>query len=307
MRRLFLIICFLPSFCYAFNFVGHITVAETAYQLAPGPLQAKLKSSGDTLYAAATPLFRRSLKPYQGVSSFSKIAFLPDTVTSDEVGVVFDRFNAALPSPLRRSRKKTSANWHYINYPFDKKNGCGGKFLNRSSNIEWALKKLIKSYKRAKDDNARALTLAFIVHLVADAHQPLHTVAMDINPARNKCESDLGGNLFCLSKLRESGKCPTKYRLHRYWDQAAYRISDRDKLSQYTADILAVAGGIDAENVSMKIKDWTAESHKLSKQVYDTPKDQWPSVSYEERAYVMSVQRMALAAVRLERLLAQLL
>jgi hypothetical protein len=117
------------------------------------------------LYAAATPLFRRSLKPYQGVSSFSKIAFLPDTVTSDEVGVVFDRFNAALPSPLRSSRKKTSANWHYINDPFDKKNGCGGKFLNRSSNIEWALKKLIKSYKSyksAKDDNARALTLAFI-------------------------------------------------------------------------------------------------------------------------------------------------
>jgi hypothetical protein len=57
----------------------------------------------------------------------------------------------------------------------------------------------------------------------------------------------------------------------------------------------------------MKIKDWTAESHKLSKQVYDTPKDQWPSVAYEESAYVISVQRMALAAVRLERLLAQLL
>lgn len=307
MRVLFLTICFLPSFCYAFNFVGHITVAETAYQLAPKPLQMKLKSSGDNLYAAATPLFRRSLKSYKGVSSFSKISFLPDTVTGDKVGEVYGRFKAAVPSPLRGSRKKTTANWHYINYPFNRKNGCGGKFLNRSSNIEWALKKLIKSYKKAKDDNAKAVTLAFIVHLVADAHQPLHTVAMDINPARNKCESDLGGNLFCLSELRESGKCPTKYRLHRYWDQAAYRISDRDKLAEYTADILAVAENIDAENVSMKIKDWTAESHKLAKQVYNTPKDQWPNVAYEEKAYEISVQRMAMAAVRLERLLAQLL
>jgi len=307
MRFIFLLACLLPSIGLAYNFVGHIAVAEAAYRLSPLMLQAKLDASGDNLYSAGTPLFRRNLKSYRGVSTFSKIAFLPDTVMTEELREVYSRFNAQTPSPLASSKKKTSANWHNINYPFDKKNSCGRRFLKRSDNIEWALKKLIKSYQKSRDENARSVTLAFIVHLVADAHQPLHTVARDIDPAKNKCTSDMGGNSFCLSNLRESGKCPRKYRLHQFWDQAAYRISDRDKLEQYTADILAVAATIDADKVSMKIKDWTSESYKLSKQVYDTPKDQWPNVAYEDMAYEVSVNRMAMAAVRLQKLVADLL
>ncbi len=70
--------------------------------------------------------------------------------------------------------------------------------------------KLLEAYRQGTQAQ-RAVVLAFIVHLLADANQPLHTMA-----ALDKaCESDAGGNGFCLQQ--KGGRCALN--LHQLWDR----------------------------------------------------------------------------------------
>ena len=60
-------------------------------------------------------------------------------------------------------------------------------------------------------DESRSIFLCWLLHLVGDLHQPLHTSTLISKQFPN---GDLGGNLFLVS-LKEGGPAVV---LHTYWD-----------------------------------------------------------------------------------------
>jgi hypothetical protein len=64
----------------------------------------------------------------------------------------------------------------------------------------------------------RALVARYLVHLVGDIHQPLHSVAL-YNQTLKK--GDAGGNLLKLQLLNGSIS-----NFHSFWDAGAYRLQN---------------------------------------------------------------------------------
>jgi hypothetical protein len=69
-----------------------------------------------------------------------------------------------------------------------------------------------------KNTAERALFARYLVHLVGDIHQPLHSVAL-FNKTFPK--GDAGGNLLKL--LLANG---TSSNFHSFWDSGAYRVQN---------------------------------------------------------------------------------
>ena len=85
--------------------------------------------------------------------------------------------------------------WHYVNMPLDKEYTDIQK--NPNGDIVTTLKKCIRVLKDPESDKSdKAFYLKFLIHLVGDIHQPLHTGMFE----------DRGGNDIKLSFLRKAYK-----------------------------------------------------------------------------------------------------
>ena len=138
----------------------------------------------------------------------------------------------------------------------------------------------------------RAEALQFVLHLVADLHQPLH------------CGSnhDAGGNNTMVTLGRR------KMNLHRLWDLEFFTFAGlNDK--QY-AEVLADQAKklTPAERAAMEqgsITDWALEAHRIARDAYDLPPDRRLDDAYltrhqpaVERQLVRAIVRLALVLNR---------
>lgn len=159
--------------------------------------------------------------------------------------------------------------WHYMDVPLSQKHGdlepwCKpvGPLNNgeeRSGCILSALRYNLNILHNDKEsDTERAKALRYLIHLVGDLHQPLHTTA----------NNDQGGNCTPIQFFSD----PKITNLHSVWDGM---IVNRDLLPQ-GASVPDVARKLDSQFVS-KLKDWTKhgidfdkwamESHELAQKV----------------------------------------
>jgi hypothetical protein len=184
-----------------------------------------------------------------------------------------------------------SASWHYINVPvgdtrFDP------KLIHRDDNVVVQLKhfrKVLADRSRPKAERQRALL--FLVHFVADIHQPLHVGD----------NSDRGGNLTQVQFFNEGTN------LHRLWDSdLIHKIGGNDS---------AWVGRINREITPATVKawsrgtvdDWADESLQVAKQAYrQAATDPRPfgsgttlGESYLKRVEPLLIEQMARASVRL--------
>ncbi len=301
MRILFLVTIFLfPLSSQAYNAVGHIIVAEVAYDLLDETQQSELdrlaniiKETGDN-----SSLYRT----FRGVSTFSKTAFLADRVATQPIGEVYASFNAALPASLKDYADKTTAAWHRA---LPSLAGCDNPMVTEE-NLETGVMRLTTAYRETKDDRARAVTLAILTALVADAHQPLRTTSTDLDHAQSSCKNDNGGLDFCIVERETDAACPAEKNLFTFWDNAAFSMNDPKKLHQYVRRVNKFAASIDAEKVSPDVSAWIADSRAMANEVYNTPVNEWPSRGYERKAQRTSAERMALAALNLKALIESL-
>jgi S1/P1 Nuclease len=131
-------------------------------------------------------------------------------------------------------------------------------------NVIQAEKNATKIVGDANADKAqRAVSLCWLLHLVGDSHQPLHSSAL-FTTHRFR-EGDHGGNFL---------EPEYSYKLHAFWDDS---ISTDEPYS--TCRILAydlqqnpelVAAGEKA-TATLDVGDWIDESHELCKQYVYTP------------------------------------
>ncbi|HET7464923.1 MAG TPA: S1/P1 nuclease [Longimicrobium sp.] len=153
----------------------------------------------------------------------------------------------------------------------------------------------------------RAIELAWIIHLVGDIHQPLHSSAR-VTPLDPN--GDRGGGLFILAPE------PHKVTLHNLWDQIVDRQEPRQGGETEDAYIRRLATAFEARfprnsfgaeiNVISPTR-WAQRSVEIAQQaVYRSPlvRGQMPDVAgYQRPALAVAEPRIALAGYRLAELL----
>ncbi len=177
------------------------------------------------------------------------------------------------PDAVARDKYERSQEWHFIDLglkPDAKRDGA----LWAADNTAFA--KLVKYYwsvKRGdKDELEPASDLEFLVHLVGDIHQPLHS-------ATNR---DRGGNcLFVTFRTRHGGTSARK-KFHGTMDSGILEdrrgVNDRNIARQLFRDSKAA---IEAEAASARahiaadpakaVRAWIEESHALAvRELYGT-------------------------------------
>jgi hypothetical protein len=154
----------------------------------------------------------------------------------------------------------------------------------------------------------RAIALAWILHLVGDIHQPLHTSAR-VTDRPDERQGDQGGNLFIL----DPG--PPVLRLHGYWDgivdQAAPRVANESNAA-YIGRLAALfmqryPRSTSAEELAPgQYEAWAREGFEATKaSVYPVTlkRGEVPGEQYRLSAFAIAQRAIARAGYRLGDLL----
>lgn len=245
--------------------------AATAILLAPAPALAWGKTGHRVIAALAdaqlSGLARAHVRELLGVESLDEAATWPDEMRSD-------------PSEFWQ---KTASPWHYVT--------LNGITYDEAPPEGDALEALARFSATLKSPHAsledKQLALRFIVHLVADLHQPLHA---------GRC-CDRGGNDV---KVKWFGR---ETNLHAVWDSA---LVDEQQLSftEYAARLQRHTS--DAEVIAwwdIDPRGWISESGQIRDSVYPAGTDAKPfpdlSYSYAYRFTPVLERRLSQAGVRL--------
>ncbi len=200
----------------------------------------------------------------------------------------------------QRQEQYHHSKWHYINYFWEQPPGSPPR--NRTDlhpETENAVERLGhfegSLADESRPDAERGIDLAWVLHLVGDIHQPLHSSAR-VTPETP--QGDQGGNLFKLT-ADES--------LHWYWDQLLNRIYIRRPGEDYIEKIARILERRYPETSQeprlhpSQYKAWAEDGYKTSKEmVYvGVQPGRMPSTSYRHKAWRTVKPRVALAGYRL--------
>lgn len=266
----------LPIASNAWNAVGHMVVAKIAYDR----LKPDVRSKVDKMVTDLS-------KEYPNITRFEQIAFWPDT--------------------LRYQKIELFSHWHYVDIAFSN-DGTPVKNLVDTDNAIWALNKLAPVVKNDRaNPYERARFLAFLVHLVGDIHQPLHTVSR-VSAAFP--DGDKGGNLF-----------PIKYKmgnvqirnLHQLWDGGVGIFESNQDHAVITELATNITAHYPIAYFGQRVKElnpenWAKEGYTIATTIiYKTAENETPLAGYITLNQQTAEQCAALAGYRLAELMNRLL
>lgn len=166
----------------------------------------------------------------------------------------------------QRSVDRGTAGWHFIDIPLGVSRGDISKYCTSacvSSAIAAQLAVLRNPNASAQD---RADALRYVIHLIGDLHQPLHTTT----------NNDLGGNClpvaFAGHDPEETSAESGSYRpnLHAVWDTGLIEQFSAGETPQQLASQLRskFQAEIPAwESAPIDVEGWVWQSHQISQQI----------------------------------------
>lgn len=208
-----------------------------------------------------------------------------------------------------RYKKYHKGTWHYDDTFWKQVNGKaealtgfeeGGEGVPRLFEAE-------KTMRDLKSSNAeKAISIAWMMHVGGDLHQPLHTSARvtELEP-----KGDQGGNLFLLSP--QGVKREDQLNLHWYWDSITGRniplkgeTCERDYIEPIAKRIMKRHPYSEVQNgLNLgKYDEWQKESFKYNPtDVFSTilKRNEMPSAKYKKNAFKIAQLQFALAGYRL--------
>ncbi len=220
--------------------------------------------------------------------------------------------NTSVWADIIRSRSHVGSryahsDWHYVNFFWEQRTPGGraidrpdvpraGELLNRLQAYSTSLSNV--SLPAAE----RAIDLAWTLHLVGDAHQPLHNSAR-ITP--QDTAGDRGGNSFTLAGLYPFNN------LHAYWDSligfsVPWGASDRTE-EDYVGSVAArVAARFPQSRLQRQVKpeqfeEWSREGMRVAQRAYPVwlERGERAPLRYRSVAWGAAEPRVALAGYRL--------
>lgn len=208
-----------------------------------------------------------------------------------------------------RYRKYHHSNWHYDDM-FWKQISGGVELLRGFDEGGVAVDKLVEFDKvirnASANDKDKAIAIAWIMHLIGDLHQPLHTSARvtDTEP-----KGDQGGNLFLITP--EGTPRESQQNIHWFWDSIVVRniplkgeTCERDYIESIAKRIMKRHPFTSVSGI-LKLgayEDWRNESFAYNATDVFSPdlvRFQTPSEKYKRNALRVAEQRLALAGYRL--------
>ena len=99
-------------------------------------------------------------------------------------------------------RNPATAAWHYVNFPRDNCQYVADRDCPDGRCVVGAIERQLDVLKSSESDERKLLALKYVVHFLADVHQPLHAGYAD----------DRGGNLYQLQAFMRGSN------LHALWD-----------------------------------------------------------------------------------------
>jgi hypothetical protein len=251
-----------PSVASAWNYTGHRTIATVAYDELTPAVRAKLDA-----ILRAHPRYEKDLLgdmphgyPEPQRFAFAMAGFWPDIIRSQS-------------NPMHFTHHKPM--WHYIDVRFqlpDWKPATAPStgaapattqpVVEGPKNVVEAIAKNRADLRNASlTDAERAVALCWLVHTVADIHQPLHATTLY---SAQFPDGDKGGNSFMVYVRRQSQN------LHAVWDEMLGLQSSPTMINYLAASIrsdpnlrreaMPQSGQTDPEA-------WKTESHELGRTV----------------------------------------
>lgn len=266
----------LPINSYSWNAMGHMVIANIAYQ----NLKPEVRDKVDQLVGNLN-------KEYPDMSTFLHLAYWPDAIRSQRI--------------------ETFTHWHYIDIPYSIDGTKTKDDVIDTDNAVWAVNRIQVVVKNSHaNPYDRARFLSFLTHIVGDLHQPLHTVTLfsAAHPGGDK-----GGNLYTI---QVNGK---RMNTHSLWDSGVGAFEGKNGRAVDHAKELAVtimqlypASSFGVKADDLDAAHWSQEGFENAKKyVYSTPENQAPSTSYLTTGKQVAEQQAALAGYRLANLLNNLL
>jgi hypothetical protein len=284
---------------------GHMTVAYVAYQ----QLSPKKKDRVDVLLRM-NPDLENWLKLIPAGTSkkderlmiFMIAATWPDRIKSDRTYKDDGTDGGNVPDGAPTNTLNIGYEdlflhkyWHFVDLPFTQD---GTPLMDVPvPNAQTQIAIFRKVLASNSPDALKSYDLAWLMHIVGDVHQPLHATARF---GKNEPKGDAGGNFVKLCVA------PCKNNLHSFWDGLP---------GESRAPIDAIKGGKllpkpkPSLASNLKASTWVKESFKLAKtDVYVSPIGLGGgpfeiTPAYRKNALAIAKQRVALAGVRLGKIL----
>ena len=274
---------FCSSPALAWNAAGHRLCAQIAWET----LDETSRQHIDTWLSAhpdATTWQRR------GRSNHPATLFIEASTWADEIRQdprFYPADQPTLTEDPRLSDWGKHKDWHYLDV--DQR----GQVVE--GQLHYALQHLSTVLRSTPHSNEITWALPWLIHLVADLHQPLHVGR----------HTDQGGNTIEVETPFVSGRPFTN--LHRYWDELPGPPWLRgEKLRESAQRLMETYPAPPKGN----LLSWQNESHALLKEVYpDEVGSLLPliSESFHQRAKTLAEARITAAGYRLGWLLQQLI
>jgi hypothetical protein len=209
-----------------------------------------------------------------------------------------------------RDDRPETANWHFVDVPLDAAGYDQARDCRRQRKgdcVVRAIERCIEALRTgaAGCGGSRREALQFLIHFVADVHQPLHCVD----------DHDRGGNEkhVCFFGVCALGGNPLN--LHGVWDSsllARIESDDRGSLARIEARLGALSDGERTAMAGGSVEDWVTESHALGRAAYRSlPGRDGRDVYHLDERYLdrharVVDEQLARAALRLARVLNEL-
>jgi len=169
----------------------------------------------------------------------------------------------------------------------------------RPVDVSWAIEKAQEAFKQAETEENQILALALLVHFVGDAHQPLHAISR----VDEDCDSDRGGNRFCVVYRKNSYSCETN--LHAFWDAGVGFFESFDRVSDAAEFVARVE--LDEKQADILDPDeWLIEGYRKARFIYSVKDGSGGDSYYTKEGQIVSYERIALAANRLAKIMNKL-
>lgn len=173
----------------------------------------------------------------------------------------------------KRYRAFNHSTWHYVNFPLwfdgDAQSRFEGQLTtnlsldpNEGNSDRWNAPQAVASNIRIIADPGaaaadRALALSWLLHVVGDLHQPLHTVAIFGLPEM-EVSGDRGGNSICVSGQGQTNN------LHWLWDGVLFNGESIAVLERWSLRVVAGEYNALPEAPGIDVEDWIEEGVQLA-------------------------------------------
>lgn len=287
------------SVVLGWNRTGHTVAAYITYR----SLSAKTKTQIDKILRHHSDYSRWVEGQPKDNDVRALTSFLFASTWSDDIrgdGRFYDENGSRPPTPVLPGfpDMKRHREWHFIEMPFSP-DGIP-VIAPHVPNIASTIEDLIASLANSKSSQTRkAYDLVWLIHLVADIHQPLHTVSW---VTKSRPSGDRQGNDVIIGDPAGN--------LHRFWDDLVGMTVDRKDISVLAVALMNEPKPLGSDDLN--VQHWMEENLQVARQVIYTfdyeSSGTTPimiSQSYKSQATLAAHQRIVLAGYRLAAILNQ--